>query len=90
MLPELHDSLFDSWLLQNFPGRTLDELDDMNILRYLQAMQAREMESIDGVRRQVTKKDGKVKGSDLSPEEWENILELDDLVEQYKKRFTHG
>ncbi len=90
MLPELHDSLFDSWLLQNFPGRTLDELDNMNILRYLQAMQAREMETVDGVRRQVTKKNGKVKGSDLSKEEWKDILELDELVEQYKKRFTNG
>ncbi len=90
MLPDLHDSLFDSWLLNNFPGRTLDELDNMDILRYMRAMEARGMEGMENTRRQVTKKDGKIKGSDLSKEDWLEILELDDLVEQYKQRFTNG
>lgn len=90
MLPELHDSLFDSWLLQNFPGRTLDELDNMDVLRYMRALEARSLETTDGMRRQVQKKGGGKVGDELTKEQWKEILDLDKLVEEYKQRFKDG
>ena len=43
---------FDSYLLTQFPGRTLDELDDMDLLRFLRAM-ARNVSSLEESRYMV-------------------------------------
>lgn len=56
-----------------FPGRTLDEIDDMDLLRYLRAMEARNIDTLEETAHQV--QTGKKKGSDVSKEEWEQIRE---------------
>ena len=86
MIPDLHDALFDSWLLEQFPGRTLEELDTINIFRYLKAMEARGLETLEKTRKEVMKKDSKLKASDLPKGEWERIKEYDDLEKEYIRR----
>lgn len=45
------DSLLDSWMLQHFPGRFLDEIDEqMDVFRFLRALDARSVESIEKLR----------------------------------------
>lgn len=87
MVPEIHDALFDSWMLKNFPGRTLDELDNMDIMRYLRAMEARQLESIKETRSEIKKKGGRIKSSDLSSSQWEEIKTFDKLVDAFRQRF---
>lgn len=83
MAPELHNSLFDSWLLSNFPGRTLEELDSMNILRYMRAMDARGIESSERIYTNIMK--NKIKSTDVPKEDYERVLENDKLWEEYQR-----
>ena len=70
--------LIDAWLLQAFPGRTLDELDGMNWPRYLRAREAQNMEAVEKTRQmQVT---GKLKPEDIAAETWEAIKRHDYLL----------
>lgn len=64
-----------------FPGRTLDELDDMDLLRYLRAMEARNIDTLEETAHQV--QTGKRKGSDVSKEEWEQIREHQKIWESF-------
>ena len=86
MIPDLHDALFDSWLLEQFPGRTLEELDTINIFRYLKAMEARGLETLEKTRVEIMKKDGKLKASDLPKKEFEKIKECDEIEKEYIRR----
>lgn len=83
MAPELHGSLFDSWLLSNFPGRTLEELDNMNVLRYMRAMDARGLESVERLRADIL--ESKKKSTDVPKEEYEAIEVNDKLWEEYQQ-----
>ena len=91
MRPELHDSLFDSWMLSNFPGRTLEELDSINILRYLRAMDARAIETTERVNGEITT--GKMKAVDVPAERYKKVLEHNKMFEEYlnsKRGNKHG
>ena len=71
-------ALVDAWLLEAFPGRTLDELDAMNWPRYLRAREAQNVESVEKARQlQIS---GKLKAEDLQPETWESIKRHDQLL----------
>lgn len=64
-----------------FPGRTLDELDDMDLLRYLRAMEARNIDTLEETAYQV--QTGKKKGSEVSKEEWDKIREYQKIWEAF-------
>lgn len=86
MIPELNDALFDSWLLEQFPGRTLDELDNMDIFRYLRSMEARNLDNLETMRKEQTKKGGKLKASDISQKDWKRIKEHDEIIQDFIRR----
>jgi len=67
--------------LQQFPGRTLDEIDEMDLLRYLRAMEARNIDTLEETAHQV--QTGKKKGSDVSKEEWEQIRDHQKIWESF-------
>jgi hypothetical protein len=78
--PTLSDSLLDSWLLQHFTGRFLDEIDtEMDIFRFLRALQARGIEQTEKTRREHIK--GKIKPDAISSEEWKQIKAHDAKIE---------
>ena len=75
------DALLDSWLLQHFSGRFLDEIDtQMDVFRFLRAVQARSIERIEQVRKDQIK--GKIKAADTSGDEWKQIKRHDLLVDR--------
>lgn len=74
-------SLFDSYLLSQFPGRTLDELDDMDILRYFRALQARKIDLLEDTHQMVIS--GKKKGAEVGKDEWEEIREHNKMWESF-------
>jgi hypothetical protein len=77
--PAVPDSLLDSWMLTHFPGRFLDEMHaEMDIFRFLRAIQARNIESIENTRRQYF--DRKLKQDDITAEQWEEIRHHDKLM----------
>lgn len=86
MPPELHSSLFDSWMLSNFPGRTLEELDGIDILRFMRAIEARSIESTERLNADILSK--KVKPTDVDSDSWKRILEHNEMWEDYKRE--HG
>ena len=81
MRPDLHDSLFDSWMLSNFPGRTLEELDNIDILRYLRAMDARAIETTERLNGEISA--GKTNAVDVPKERYKKILEHNQMFEEY-------
>lgn len=81
MQPELHGSLFDSWMLQHFPGRTLEEIDEIDILRFMRAMEARALESSERLAASISTK--KMKATDIEKSDLERVLENNVLWEEY-------
>jgi hypothetical protein len=70
--------IFDSILLDRFPGRTLEELDQMDVGRYMRALQAKQM--IGPERKRAAWLAGVFKQEDITPDEWAMIQEHDRLV----------
>jgi hypothetical protein len=70
--------VLDFILLDRFPGRTLEELDQMDIGRYFRAMEAKAMLPIE--RKRAAWLGGVFKTEDITPEEWAAIREHDQLV----------
>ena len=66
-------------LLRKFPGRTLDELDRMDWMRYQRAMEAQRILDIEAKRAAFTSGDLE----SLSTDEWAVVLENDRLLEEY-------
>ncbi len=59
----------------------MDELDEMDLLRFLRAMEARNVNTLEESRHLVEL--GKRKGSDIDKEDWAVILEHDKIWEAY-------
>ena len=59
-----------------FPGRTLEELDQMDVNRLHRALQARRMESVEAQRRRFL--EGKIKPKDIDKETWATITQMDE------------
>jgi hypothetical protein len=68
--------LIDSWLLDLFPGRTLEELDQMDLNRLYRAKIAARMQAVEGRRKRFL--EGKLKPKEISPEDWALILLMDE------------
>jgi len=70
--------VLDFILLDRFPGRTLEELDQMDIGRYFRAQEAKALLPLERKRRAWL--GGVLKSEDLSSEEWAAIAEHDAMV----------
>jgi hypothetical protein len=81
-MPPMGDALFDNYLLQHFPGKTLEELDNMNVLRWMRAMDARNIESVEEIRKDQIK--GKKKASDIPDKVLKQFLKHDELFEEFE------
>ncbi len=66
-------------LLRKFPGRTLDELDRMDWMRYQRAMEAQRVIDVEGRRAAFTS--GNLE--ELDTADWEAIRLHDQLLEEY-------
>lgn len=66
-------------LLRKFPGRTLDELDRMDWMRYQRAMEAQRILDIEAKRAAFTSGDLE----SLTVDEWLVVQENDRLLEEY-------
>ncbi len=61
----------DWWLLQTFPGRTLEELDDIDWLRFMRAQDVGRL--VGNEQRRSLWLDGHLKDSDLTALEWRHM-----------------
>lgn len=84
----MSDALFDSYMLNNFPGRTLDELDDMDALRFFRAMAARSIQTVEDTR--VEQKAGIKKGKDIPKHMYKKFLEHDRIYREFEESLLNG
>lgn len=68
-------------MLSNFPGRTLEELDGINILRWFRAMDARNIETVEQTRK--AQQGGKIKNKDLPKGAYQKFLEHDKMFKEF-------
>lgn len=61
-----------------FPGRTLEELDQIDVNRLLRALEAKRMEAVEARRKLFLA--GKLKAADLDADEWNLIVEMDSIM----------
>lgn len=76
--PQVPEALLDVWLLGQFPGRTLEELDQIDLNRLLRARAAAQMEAVEERRRRFLA--GKLEAKEIEPGEWKLIQEMDALA----------
>lgn len=69
-------AVLDAWLLERFPGRTLDELDQMDFARYWRAVEVQRIQAIERLRT-LQMQDA----YQPTPAEWRQILQHDAWVE---------
>ena len=68
--------MLDAWLLEKFPGKTLEELDCMDFARYWRAMEVQNIQAIERLR------DLQLKGSyQPQPSEWQRIRRHDRWID---------
>jgi hypothetical protein len=84
----MSDALFDSYMLSNFPSRTLDELDDMDALRFFRAMAARNIQMVEDTR--VEQKAGTKKGKDIPKHIYKKFLEHDKIFREFEESLLNG
>lgn len=84
----MSDALFDSYMLQNFPGRTLEELDNIDALRFFRAMGARSIETVENLREQQMA--GIKKGKDIPAPTYKKFLEHDRLYKEFEEALING
>ena len=68
----------DWWLMQRFPGRTLEELDNVDWLRLQRAMEVERIVNVE--QRHKLYLDDKLKADDLTPQEWRMIRKHNRLL----------
>ncbi len=68
-------------MLGKFPGRTLEELDSMDVLRVLRASKVQEIDRVEAMRRLALDKDGQKR---LEPEDWKAIARHDRLLKRFE------
>lgn len=71
-------SLIDHWLLERFPGRTLEELDGVDWLRLQRALEVGTTLNAERKRQQWL--DQKITAESITPDEWREITHNDRLV----------
>jgi hypothetical protein len=76
--------LLDAHLLRQFPGRTLDELDQMDWARYLRAIETDRIVAIEQRRQQFLS--GSIAPDAMTAEDWDVIQEHDRIMKQHTTR----
>jgi len=71
-----YEAYIDAWMLRQFPGRLLEELDDMDWLRFRRAQDAQRVIDVEDTRQLY--RDGKLK--EVDEEMLAAFVEHDDLV----------
>ena len=84
----MSDALFDSYMLNNFPGRTLDELDEMDALRFFRAMAARSIQTVEDLR--IDQQSGIKKGKDIPKHIYKRFLEHDRIYREFEESLLNG
>ena len=84
----MSDALFDSYMLNNFPGRTLDELDEMDALRFFRAMAARSIQTVEDFRDE--QQAGIKKGKDIPKHIYKKFLEHDRIFREFEESLLNG
>lgn len=69
----------DAILLRRFPGRTLEELDNMDWMRFSRALKAESIIAVESQRTAWSRKEVKT----LEPDVWELIKEHDELMDEF-------
>jgi hypothetical protein len=64
-----------------FPGRTLEELDNIDWFRLKRALEVKEIGEIEQT--YLGYKQGIVKSTSITSKQWEKITEHDQLIEKY-------
>jgi hypothetical protein len=59
-----------------FPGRTLEELDQMDLNRLYRAKIAARMQAVEGRRKRFL--EGKIKPKEIDADEWRLIVQMDE------------
>lgn len=77
LLALLPEAYWDAYLLQRFPGKTLEELDGLDWARLMRAQQVRHIDQVEEVRELYLK--GKYKPT---PDEWASVLRHDRLLQE--------
>ena len=72
--------VWDAWLMQRFPGRTLEELDGVDVLRLLRAVRVAEIDRVEALRKMALDSDA---SKHLERQDWIAIRRHDRLLAQY-------
>lgn len=72
--------MWDAWLLNRFPGRTLEELDNVDVLRLLRAVRVLEIDRVEALRKVALDRDA---SKHLDKADWIAIRRHDRLLAQY-------
>lgn len=75
MIRAMPPAVLDAWLLERFPGKTLDELDGMDFARYWRAFTVQRIQGIERLR--ALQLEDKYQPT---PAEWRQILRHDAWV----------
>lgn len=75
-------------MLSNFPGKTLEELDDMDVLRFFRAMDARSIETVEQQR--DLQQSGAKKGKDIPISIYKRFLEHDKMFREFEEKLLNG
>jgi len=71
---------WDAWLLNRFPGRTLEELDAVDIPRLLRAVRVQEIDRVESTRRLAVRAGSQSK---LESSDWRAIQRHDRLIARH-------
>lgn len=84
----------DWWLMQKFPGRTLEELDGLDWLRLRRALEVGRVVDIEA--RRALNQEGKLPPENITADDWRAITRHDALFAQWEaehaatRRLAHG
>ncbi len=77
---------FDWWLMQKFPGRTLEELDGIDWLRLQRALEVGRIVELES--RNTLVLEGKLPAENLTPREWTQLKRHNALFDEWEAE--HG
>ena len=80
MLKALPVALSDAYLMEQFPGATLAELDAMDFHRLARAMEAQRMREVEAKRKLAA--DGKAPDGLLRDDDWRLIRDMDAIARE--------
>lgn len=78
MLKALPLPLADAYLLEQFAGATLDQIDAMDFHRLARALETQRMRDVEGKRKLYL--DGKAPDGLLTPDDWRMIADMDRIA----------